>query len=168
MLSPRPSNMSVLHWGFWLWVWHTLWLGLMLPLRVRITGLEKVPRTGGAMMLANHTTFFDVLVCFWGLHRPAHGIGSDQVFRLPLIGTFLKKVGGIPYVKGAKDGPAVRAMAEAYHAGGLIGMFPEGLRSWTGAPLPIRSGTGRLVKSLGCPVITCRVATGFLQQMLSH
>lgn len=155
--------MSTPLWVFWLWVFYTLKFILMIPLRVRIEGLENVPRTGGAMMLSNHTTFFDVLVCFWGLHRPAHGIGSEQVFRLPLIGTFLQIVGGIPYAKGAKDGAAVRAMAEAYKAGGLIGMFPEGLRSWTGSPLPIRRGTGKLVKSLGCPVIYCRVKTGFLQ-----
>ena len=135
----------------------------MAVLRVRVTGLEKVPREGGAMMLANHTTLLDVLVCFWGLCRPSHGIGSEQVFRLPLVGSALTALGGIPFSKGAKDGAAVRALAEAYEKGGLIGMFPEGLRSWTGYPLEIRGGTGRLVKSLGCPVVYCRVHTGFLQ-----
>lgn len=163
MVPPRPPDMSLVHYAFWLWAWSLLTVFVMWPLRVRITGLENVPRAGGAMLLPNHTTFFDVLVCFWGLHRPAHGIGSEQVFRLPGVGAFLKAVGGIPYSKGAKDGDAVRALVDCYEKGGIIGMFPEGLRSWTGAPLPIRRGTGRLVKSLGCPLLLCRVHTGFLQ-----
>lgn len=163
MFPSRPKYMTLWPWLFYVWAWTTMWLVMMIPLRVRIRGLENVPREGGAMLLANHTTFFDVLVCFWGLHRPSHGIGSEQVFRLPLAGAFLKAVGGIPYTKGAKDGDAVRALAAAYEKGGIIGMFPEGLRSWTGAQLPIRRGTGRLVKSLGCPILYCRVHTGFLQ-----
>ena len=155
--------MSLGLWAFWVWAWWTLKLTLMAALRVRIRGLENVPEHGGAMLLSNHTTFFDVLVCFWGLHRPSHGIGSEQVFRLPGVGWFLKTVGGIPYATGAKDGEAVRELVACYEQGGLVGMFPEGLRSWTGAPLPVRRGTGRLVKSLGCPVVYCRVHTGFLQ-----
>jgi 1-acyl-sn-glycerol-3-phosphate acyltransferase len=163
VLPNRPPNTALTHWLVWLWAWVVMRLTVVAALRVRVDGLDKVPRQGGAMMLANHTTLFDVLLCFWGVHRPTFGIGSEQVFRLPVVGSFLKSVGGIPYAKGAKDGAAVRALAEAYKDGGLIGMFPEGLRSWTGEPLPIRPGTGRLVKSLGCPVVYCRVYTGFLQ-----
>ncbi|MCP4805159.1 MAG: 1-acyl-sn-glycerol-3-phosphate acyltransferase [Proteobacteria bacterium] len=163
MTPTRSPGMSHVKWGFWLWFWTTLKFGLMWPMRVRIKGLDEVPKTGGAMLLPNHTTFFDVLICFWGLHRPSHGIGSEQVFRLPGVGWFLEMVGGIPYTKGAKDGDAVRRLVECYEGGNIIGMFPEGLRSWTGAPLPIRRGTGRLVKSLGCPLLFCRVDTGFLQ-----
>ena len=159
----RSANTPGPRWWFWLFAWQTLRFTVMAALRVRVRGIDRVPRDGGAMMLANHTTFFDVLACFWGLARPSHGIGSEQVFRLPGVGAVLETLGGIPYAKGAKDGEAVRKLVAAYEAGGLIGMFPEGLRSRTGAPLPIRPGTGRLVKSLGCPVVYCRVHTGFLQ-----
>ena len=162
MSSPR-SRISPLRWLFWAWAWWTLRLTLMMVLRVKVRGQDQIPKRGGAMMLANHTTLFDVLVCFWAVNRPTHGIGSEQVFRLPVVGTLLEALGGIPYAKGAKDGGAVRKLVAAYENGGIIGMFPEGLRSWTGAPLPIRKGTGRLVKSLGCPVLYCRVHTGFLQ-----
>jgi 1-acyl-sn-glycerol-3-phosphate acyltransferase len=135
----------------------------MAALRVRVKGREKIPLNGGAMMLANHAAFMDVLTCFWAVDRPTSGIGSEQVFRLPVVGSILKLLGGVPYSKGAKDGKAVRALVAAYEEGAIIGMFPEGFRSWTGKPLPIRRGTGRLVKSIGCPVVYCKVYTGFLQ-----
>ncbi len=147
--------------------WRAAWLITRLTvaplLRVKVVGKDRIPKTGGAMLLANHSTFWDFLLCFWGIYRPASGIGSEQVFRLPVAGFVLTQLNGIPFSKGVKDGAAVRRLAEAYERGTIIGMFPEGKRSWTGAPLPIKRGTGRLVKSLGCPVIYCRVYTGFLQ-----
>lgn len=168
---PEPSDASrwwrqgvPLHrWVLWRAAWLAIRCTVAVVLRVRITGRERIPDTGGHMMLANHATFWDFMLCFWGVYRPAYGIGSEQVFRLPVVGFLLKQVNGIPYAKGAKDGDAVRQLVAAYERGGLIGMFPEGERSWTGEPLPIKAGTGRLVKSLGCPVIYCQVTTGFLQ-----
>ena len=136
-------------------------LGFLM--RIKVTGRERVPESGGALLVSNHTTFFDFLLCLWGVYRPVHGIGSEQVFRIPVAGFLLKNLNGIPFSKGAKDRAAVGALARAYRNGGIIAMFPEGLRSWTGRPLPIKRGTGRLVKSLGCPVIYCKVYTGFLQ-----
>jgi len=154
--------------GFFRWlVWRSAWVFIRLTLapvlRVRVEGQDRIPPTGGAMLLANHTTFWDFLICFWGVYRPAHGIGSEQVFRLPVAGFLLESLGGIPFSKGAKDGDAIRKLVAAYEGGGVIGMFPEGERSWTGHPVPIKRGTGRLVKSLGCPVVYCRVTTGHLQ-----
>lgn len=157
------EGLSFPRWLLWRGAWLLVRLTLVPLLRVRVKGRENIPEHGGAMLLANHATFWDFLLCFWGIYRPAHGIGSDQVFRLPVAGWLLTQLNGIPYAKGGKDGAAVRSLAEAYAKGQIIGMFPEGERSWTGAPLPIKRGTGRLVKSLGCPVIYCRVYTGFLQ-----
>lgn len=154
--------------GFFRWlVWRSAWVLVRLTLapvlRIRVAGRDRIPPRGGAMLLANHTTFWDFMICFWGAYRPARGIGSEQVFRLPVAGWLIETLGGIPFSKGAKDGEAIRKLVAAYEEGGLIGMFPEGERSWTGHPVGIKRGTGRLIKSLGCPVVYCRVTTGHLQ-----
>ena len=122
-MSVPHSRISPLRWLFWAWAWWTLRLTLMMVLRVKVRGQDQIPKRGGAMMLANHTTLFDVLVCFWAVNRPTHGIGSEQVFRLPVVGKLLGALGGIPYAKGAKDGQAVRHMVAAYENGGIIGIL---------------------------------------------
>lgn len=129
----------------------------------RVTGRENVPRTGGALIVANHTTVMDFMMPSWGAWRPVFGIGSEQVFRMPLAGWMLRQLNGAPVAQGVKDKGAVMHLVDAYHRGQLITQFPEGKRSWTGRPLPITAGSGRLVKSLGCPVIYCRILTGYLQ-----
>ncbi len=163
-MTPWVREGIPLHrWLIWVFVWVVLRLTLASVLRIKFKGQERIPKSGGAMMLANHTTLWDPLMCFWGVNRPPHGIGSEQVFRIPVVGWVLRQLNSVPYAKGAKDGAAVRELVAAFEGGGVIGMFPEGLRSWTGEPLPIKRGTGRLVKSLQAPIIFCRVSTGFLQ-----
>ena len=165
-MADRPwtrEGITLIRWLNWRVAWLIVTLTLGVVLRIKVIGRERVPKSGGALLVSNHTTFFDFLLCPWGVYRPVHGIGSEQVFRLPVAGFILTQLNGIPFSKGAKDKAAVGALARAYKGGGLISMFPEGLRSWTGRPLPIKRGTGRLVKSLGCPVIYCKVYTGFLQ-----
>ena len=148
-------------------MWRSAWLLVTLTvkplLQIRIVGQDRIPKTGGALVLANHTTLLDFLICLWGVYRPVHGLGTEQVFRIPGVGWLLTQLGGAPISKGAKDGAAVRHLVGAYEAGRIAAMFPEGKRSWTGRPLPITRGTGRLVKSTGCPVIFCKVTTGFMQ-----
>ena len=149
-------------------IWRIGWLlvtvMVVILLRVRVTGWRNVPRTGGALIVANHTTAMDFLMPIWGAWRPVFAIGSEQVFKIPVAGFLLRLFNGAPVAQGVKDRGAVLHLVEAYQKGQLISMFPEGKRSWTGRPLPMTPGSGRLVKSLGCPVVYCRITTGYLQR----
>ena len=146
--------------------WRLAWLAgaatIGVFLRVRVTGREHIPRHGGALILANHTTALDFIMPAWGAWRPVFGIGAARVFAIPVVGWLLRHLNAAPITPGVKDRGAVLHLVEAYQRGQLITMFPEGTRSWAGRPLPITVGTGRLVKRLGCPVVICRITTGHL------
>ncbi len=156
---PLPLHRRVI----WRITWTLVTYTLMLFVRPRVRGQEHIPATGGALIVANHTTAIDFLMPIWGAIRPVFAIGTDQVFRMPVAGWLLRLHNGEAVAQGVKDRAAVMHLVNAYKAGQLISMFPEGNRSWTGRPLPMTPGSGRLVKSLGCPVIYCRITTGFLQ-----
>ncbi|MCB9796396.1 MAG: 1-acyl-sn-glycerol-3-phosphate acyltransferase [Alphaproteobacteria bacterium] len=147
-------------------IWRVAWLlvavTLGVALRVRRKGQHNIPKEGGALLIANHATAIDFLMPNWGAWRPVFAIGSEQVFKLPVAGRILRQLNSVPIAQGVKDKAAVMHLVKAYEAGHVISMFPEGKRSWTGAPLPITPGTGRLVASLGCPVICCRITTGYM------
>src|SRR4051812_2818496 len=83
-----------------------LLLPLLRPLfrkyfRVEAQGLEHVPSTGGALVVANHsgTLPVDALMTTVALHdeHPAQRrlrlLGADLVFELPFIGTMSRKMG---------------------------------------------------------------------------
>ncbi|MCB9745744.1 MAG: 1-acyl-sn-glycerol-3-phosphate acyltransferase [Alphaproteobacteria bacterium] len=147
-------------------LWRAAWLLVAgtvgVALRVKRSGQENIPEEGGALLVANHTTAIDFMMPIWGAWRPVFAIGSEQVFKLPVAGWLLRQLNGVPISQGVKDRAAVHHLVKAYEGGHIVMMFPEGKRSWTGRPLPVTPGTGRLVASLGCPVVHCRIRTGHL------
>ena len=96
--------------------------------RVQIRGLENVPATGPALVVANHsgTLPMDAVMLQAGLHdeHPAHRnlrlLGADLVYEIPLLATMARKGGHIR---------ASPANADALlRAGELVGVFPEGFK----------------------------------------
>lgn len=146
-------------WGFgWL-----LLLCTVIPFsRLRTRGRSNIPRTGPVLIMGNHTTFFDPVLVYWSSLRRVHGVGSDQVFKVPVLGPLLTWFSVIPFAKGTKDRAAMAEIEKRSKEGAAILIFPEGNRSWTGWFEPIRDSNGRLAKRLGCPVVCCRFDTGHL------
>ncbi len=109
---------------------------LMAPLRplyekwfrVETRGLEHVPDTGGALVVANHsgTVAVDSVMTQIALldHHPAHRhlrmLGADLVFQTPFVGEFARKSGST--LACAPD--AERLMDK----GELVGVWPEGFK----------------------------------------
>jgi 1-acyl-sn-glycerol-3-phosphate acyltransferase len=95
--------------------------------RVEWTGLEKIPRTGGALLVANHAGGIpsDAPVIMHGIEqelgRPVYGM-ADYFFRtLPVLGTLWSRAGGVP----ASPENAYRLLRQQ---GQLALVFPEGTK----------------------------------------
>jgi 1-acyl-sn-glycerol-3-phosphate acyltransferase len=96
--------------------------------RVELDGLEHVPGTGPALLVANHagTLPLDALMVQIGLHdhHPAHRylrlLAADLVYRLPVLGHLSRKSGHTL----ANPADAARLLT----AGELVGVFPEGFK----------------------------------------
>jgi 1-acyl-sn-glycerol-3-phosphate acyltransferase len=93
--------------------------------RAEWQGLEKIPRTGGALLIANHAGAIpsDAPVIMHGIEselgRPVYGL-ADHLFKsLPLIGTMWARVGGVA----AHPENAYRLLREQQQ---LVLVFPEG------------------------------------------
>ena len=144
-------------------------LPLLRPLfsswfRVESHGLENVPDTGGALLVANHsgTLPVDALMTTVSLHddHPAQRrlrlLGADLVFETPFIGSMSRKMGSTL---------ACNEDAERLLTGGeLVGVFPEGFKG-IGKPFRERYtlqrfGRGGFVTAAlrtGTPIIPCAI-----------
>jgi 1-acyl-sn-glycerol-3-phosphate acyltransferase len=96
--------------------------------RVQIRGLEHVPSSGPALVVANHsgTLPMDAVMLQAGLHdehparRKLRLLGADLVYEIPLLSTLARKSGHTR---------ACPANADALlRAGELVGVFPEGFK----------------------------------------
>jgi 1-acyl-sn-glycerol-3-phosphate acyltransferase len=95
--------------------------------RVEWEGLEKVPRSGGALLVANHAAAIpsDAPVIMHGIEtelgRPVYGL-ADYFFRkAPVLSTLWARVGGVT----AHPDNALRLLRDQ---GQLVLVFPEGTK----------------------------------------
>lgn len=132
--------------------------------RVETRGLEHVPDTGAALLVANHsgTIPVDALMTALALldHHPAHRhlrmLAADLVFRLPVVAPVARKAGNTL----ACNADAERLLG----AGELVGVWPEGFKG-VGKPFSERYklqrfGRGGFVSAAlraGVPIIPCSI-----------
>jgi 1-acyl-sn-glycerol-3-phosphate acyltransferase len=95
--------------------------------RVEREGLEKIPRTGGALLIANHGGEIpaDAPMIMQGveteLGRPVYGLADDWFRTVPVLGTLWNRAGGVP----AHPDNAHRLL---HDDGQLVLAFPEGAK----------------------------------------
>ena len=132
--------------------------------RVETRGLENVPDTGGALVVANHsgTLPIDALMAAMALldHHPAHRylrmLAADLVFSVPFLAPIARKTGNTL----ACQADAERLLSK----GELVGVWPEGFKG-VGKPFSERYklqrfGRGGFVSAAlraGVPIIPCTI-----------
>ena len=127
---------------------------------VVIEGVERVPATGGAVLVFNHRSYYDstaVSYLIAASGRSARFLGKKEVFDVPVAGTIGKALGGIRVDRGTgSDEPLERAI-DALRGGDLIGMAPQGTiprgPAFFDPELRGRWGAARLAIATGVPVV---------------
>ncbi len=132
--------------------------------RVRMRGLEHVPDSGPALVVANHSGVlpFDAIMLHTGLfdehprHRNLRLLGADLVYAIPGLASLASKSGH------TRAGPeeARRLLA----AGELVGVFPEGFKG-IGKPFSERyrlqrfgrGGFAATAIQAGVPIVPCAI-----------
>jgi 1-acyl-sn-glycerol-3-phosphate acyltransferase len=76
----------------------------------------------------------------------------------------MKLFGAIPKTKLMSDSRAVRHVFEVLGRGGVVGIFPEGSRSYDGRSSPIIPAVARLIRKVRVPVISAAISGGYLSR----
>lgn len=122
---------------------------------VEVTGLQRIPRTGPVLLVANHHGgFVDPALLLATVPRPVRFVAMASLFRILPLRPLLALAGAIPVHRardaegnGAEPGRNVDAFAACFahlRDGGAIGIFPEGQASDEPHLLPVRTGAARI------------------------
>ncbi len=121
---------------------------------LEIKGLENIPPQGGAIIAANHTTWFDPIAIAIALDRPVHFMAKAELFKNPVLRWFFTRVHAFPVRRGVGDRDAIRIAQKRVLGGHLLGIFPEGTRNQgEGDLLPLQGGAALIALKTGVPVI---------------
>lgn len=127
--------------------------------RLRWQGQEHVPPTGGVILVTNHISYADP----FGFARFVYDSGRFPsflakvgLFRIPVIGWVLRRVGQIPVHRGTADARmSLHEAVEAVRAGACVCIYPEGTvtRDPDWWPMVGKTGVARLALATDAPVI---------------
>lgn len=153
-LRPSPNRRNVVWWGIQVVLRgvFTLWLGY------RARGMEKLPATGGGLLLINHQSFLDPLLVGLPLSRPVSYLARDSLFRVPIIGWILRHTYVIPVSRESASASTLRESVRRLEWGSLVGVFPEGTRSRDGSVGPLKPGFIALIRRAKRPIYPVGIA----------
>ncbi len=127
--------------------------------RVQVTGIEHVPRQGGAVVAFNHHSYFDFLMLAWApvrqLRRTVRFLAKREIWSSPWTGWLVRWAEAVPVDRTSDTAraDAYTAAVDALRAGDLVAVAPEQTISTSFQLLPFRTGPVRMAQRAGVPII---------------
>ncbi|MGO8872934.1 MAG: 1-acyl-sn-glycerol-3-phosphate acyltransferase [Acidimicrobiales bacterium] len=126
-----------------------------------VRGQQHLPATGPVLVVGNHSNLFYMpdawivgleLIRRRGLGQPAYALGYDLLFNMPVVGSFLRRIGAIPADSQAAQLALTMEAAVVVYPGG----DREASRPWTQrdkVDMGDHHGFVRLALRTGVPVV---------------
>ena len=122
--------------AFYMFVRFVLFLLLKIFYRFTVTGQDNIPKSGSAILVANHTSFLDPPALGVTSRRQVFFMAKGSLFKVPVLGRIMNGLSAFPVNREKVDLRAFRTAFRLLKRGELVGVFPEGSRQ--------RAGQGRL------------------------
>lgn len=134
---------------------------------------EGLPTLQGVFVVYPHTSNWDfvyAVMAKWALGVQLNFWAKDTLFKVPLLGPWIRWLGGIPTVRNAPGGLVGQAVAELQAAGRAqrycwLGLSPEGTRKRTAG---WRSGFYQTAFQAGVPICLVRLDYGRKELVATH
>lgn len=133
-------------------------LGFKVLFRLRVVGLENVPRHGPGLVCSNHCSYLDPMLAAVALPRKLYSVSRKEMYEQRLLGPFIRRLGAVRIDREAlADKGALQAMLAIMDHGDLCLIYPEGTRSADGKLQAPHNGAAFLAVKSGAPVLPMAV-----------
>lgn len=137
---------------------YSAWLVLKFSnVKVVLTGKEKIPTNGRFLFVANHRSNFDPIITRAILGKyDINFISKPQNFELPFVGRLMHRM---KFLAIDRDNPRSslktlnKAIEYLKNDEGSMGVYPEGMRSFSGELLSFHDGVFKVALKANVPVV---------------
>ena len=114
------------------WMYKFLLFVLPVPFRaitnIHYHGLEKIPKNGAVIFVANHTSHVDPFLKIVAAKRPVHYLAKKEHFESHATKVLMESTGQISTARENGSIDALEKAVEVLESGCSMGIFPEGTR----------------------------------------
>jgi 1-acyl-sn-glycerol-3-phosphate acyltransferase len=126
--------------------------------RLKVTGLENIPKKGALIIAGNHVSLLDPPTIGTACRpRRIFFMAKPELFANPVFSFLIRQLGAFPVNRGAPDRVALKKTLELLQSGQAVGIFPEGTRSQDGTLGQAESGVIALAERSGAMIIPAAV-----------
>jgi long-chain acyl-CoA synthetase len=150
----RPQRASN---AFWYLVSRILQIVALDRFHLRISGIQKLPKTGAFLMCSNHQSYLDppilASVLPGKVFDKVFAVGTSEIFGKGLMRCLAHSLRIVVVDPDANLIPAMRAGAFGLRQGRALILYPEGERSIDGTPKTFKKGAAILSIHLQVPIV---------------
>jgi 1-acyl-sn-glycerol-3-phosphate acyltransferase len=135
-----------------------LWAGSLVKaagIQLRAEGTEVIDRKQRYILIANHSSYFDIPCIFVAIPQPIRFMAKISLFKIPIFGWAIGRAGFIPIDRKNRR-TAVKSFEKAVdriRKGNTVVVFPEEGRSRERAMRPFQRGGFLLALRSGLPIL---------------
>ncbi|GAA3933642.1 lysophospholipid acyltransferase family protein [Actinomadura viridis] len=126
-----------------------------LDMKFRLEGTERIPRTGGAVLVSNHVSYLDFIFAGLAAHpsrRLVRFMAKKEIFDHRIGGPLMRGMHHIPVDREA-GAASYKAALSALKSGEIVGVFAEATISRSFTVKDIKSGAVRMAVAAKVPLI---------------
>jgi 1-acyl-sn-glycerol-3-phosphate acyltransferase len=126
-------------------------------LTFKVSGVEHLPVTGGAVIAINHTSYFDFTFAGLPAYKQRRGrkvrfMAKREVFDSKLTGPIMRSLRHISVDRG-RGAESFEEACQALKAGELVGVYPEATISRSFEIKDFKSGAARMALAADVPIV---------------
>lgn len=127
-------------------------------LHIQVSHRSRIPEEGPFFVVASHRSYLDPIYVAYTVRRNISFVTTARMFRSPLSSLFFRHLGCIKRKRYRKDVECMRRITKEIRECGIVVIFPEGERSWTGKMGILKDECSRLfLRFPDVPILPLRI-----------
>lgn len=149
--AKNRSSLAIVNWAFRVCLF-------MSGTKITVIGEENVPKDQAVLYIANHKSYFDILLTYVRVPRPTGYVAKKEMLKYPLLRDWMKNL-HCKFLDREDMKAGLKMILDAIEDvknGVSICIFPEGTRNPNEDPLqmlPFKEGSLKIAEKSGCPII---------------
>ena len=155
MADSNTGRKSLVKYAFYAFFRYLFRLAGLLLFKYHCIGRHYLPKSGGAIICANHQSHLDPPLVGMAPSRHCIYLARKTLFNNPLFGFVIANLDAIPLNRDGMGIEGIKATLRKLRAGEAVVMFPEGTRTKAGELQPLKSGFITLARRSKVPLVPC-------------